>query len=198
MFGRKKDNQNVEQPVEAQPLPKGYTPPKGRKTPTRKEAQAANQRPLVPKDRKKARQIDRAERDRLWQLEQDALRTGDEKHLPRNHRGPQKRYLRDYIDARFCLAEGFIPAAIVMLVVSFFTTNPNFGHIASNIVLAIYIYMLVAFIDGLSACIRAVAFAKLKFDTMPKWSRMYAFLRCLYLRPLRIPKPQVKRNQFPS
>ena len=86
---------------------------KGRATPSRKAAEAARKRPLVPKDRKLAARQDReaakATRDREYQ----ALKTGDERYLPARDKGPERRWVRDYVDARRNLAEWFLPFALL-------------------------------------------------------------------------------------
>ena len=91
---------------------------KGRPTPKRKVAEAANKRPLVPDDRT-ARGEGRQARakQRRTRREYQAMQTGDEKHLPAKDRGPVRRYMRDFVDARWNLGEFFLPVAFVFLVV---------------------------------------------------------------------------------
>ena len=64
---------------------------KGRPTPTRKEREAANKRPIVVADRSEARRVNR-ERDRIERAKVNAgYAAGDERYLPMRDRGAQKR-----------------------------------------------------------------------------------------------------------
>ena len=44
-----------------------------------------------------------------------ALREGDERHLPPRDRGPVRKYVRDIVDSRRSVAEYFLPLALVIL-----------------------------------------------------------------------------------
>ena len=89
---------------------------KGRPTPRRSEAQARNARPLVPADRKAAQKLSReAQREERAKM-QSALLTGDERYLPLRDRGPQKRFVRDVVDARRNVGEYFLIIAGISLV----------------------------------------------------------------------------------
>ncbi len=67
---------------------------KGRPTPTRKAAEAARIRPLVPKDRKEAKRAARAARNARFEAEQRAMVTGEEKYLPARDKGRARRFVR--------------------------------------------------------------------------------------------------------
>src|SRR5919112_514458 len=47
-----------------------------------------------------------------------ALDTGDEKFLPLRDKGPQKRFARDYVDARFSIGEYLMFGALVFVIIS--------------------------------------------------------------------------------
>src|SRR3954454_3917605 len=76
---------------------------KGRPTPKRSVSQAANKRPLVPsgRDRKTAGRASREQLREQRMRQRQAMITGDERYLPARDAGPQRRYVRDYIDARW-------------------------------------------------------------------------------------------------
>ncbi|MCL2849987.1 MAG: DUF3043 domain-containing protein, partial [Micrococcales bacterium] len=103
---------------------------KGHATPSRKQAQAANRRPLVPKARakdattKQARAAQRAEARQQRDVEYRAMQTGDEANMPAQHRGPARRYLRDVVDCQRTLAEFFLPLALAMLLVAMVVSGP--------------------------------------------------------------------------
>jgi hypothetical protein len=150
---------------------------KGHATPTRKEREAANRRPLVAGDNKEARKASRA------------------KLLPIRDKGPQRRYIRDYVDARFSLGEVMIP---VMFAVILATLVPN-PTVQTALMLALYAFVVLVVADSLLLGWLVTRKLKAKFgdDRVEKGVRWYAAMRALQLRPLRLPKPQVKRGKYP-
>ena len=111
MIGRsKKADDAVVAPVEDAPA---QAPGKGRPTPTRKEAEAANKRPLVVDDRRSAAKRDRSQVKAQRDLEYQAMLSGDDRHMPARDRGPVKRFARDYVDSRLNIGSYFLPVALV-------------------------------------------------------------------------------------
>lgn len=195
MFGRKQDPPPVvEEPV-VEERPSG----KGRPTPTRKEAEARNKRPLVPSDRRTATREARARAREQRELEYQAMRTGDERHLPLRDRGPVRRYVRDSVDARWNLGEFFLPLAAVFLVVQL-TTAQFSASLAFLALLLLYVYILAAVVDAwiMWRGLKKRLVAKFGESALPRGLTMYAVLRVFQLRPSRLPKPQVKRGQRPD
>ena len=76
----KKRSQTPEPEPVAEPSPKPGG--KGRPTPRRKDQQAKNLHPVVPKDRAAAKREARAARDAAWERQNKAMVTGEEKYLP--------------------------------------------------------------------------------------------------------------------
>lgn len=175
---------------------------KGRPTPRRKEAEARNKRPLVPADRKAARraakQRDRQRRQEAWARQQKAMETGDERYLPPRDKGPVRRYARDYVDARWSIAELFLPIAVVLLVAMFFTTV--LPQIALYATVAMYGLLLLALADSLIMVqlLKRRLRARFDADRIPRWTGLYALSRSFQMRRLRMPKPQVARGQYPA
>lgn len=172
---------------------------KGRPTPTRAQAEAARRRPLVPEDRraaaKQARGKERAQRD----VEYQAMRTGDESKLPFRDRGPVKRYMRDFVDARWNVGEYFLFAAFLFLILTFFGRQAPELALAS--VLAMYLVVLIAIVDGFILWRQLKKRLKAKFSEDALNTRglaMYAVMRAFQIRRARLPKPQVKHGQYPS
>lgn len=198
MFGREKNP--VSQPVVA-PVADEAAPSdgKGRPTPKRKVAEAANKRPLVPEDRKaaqkSARAVQREERDKQYR----ALQTGDEAAMPAKDKGPVRRYVRDYVDARFTLGEVFLPVAAVFLVVQISFASLN-AVVAAIALFGLYFYVIAAIIDGwlLWRRLKKRLVAKFGEAKVVRGTAMYAVMRSFQLRPSRLPKPQVKRRQYPQ
>ena len=140
----KKRSQTPEPEPVAEPSPKPGG--KGRPTPRRKDQQAKNLHPVVPKDRQAAKREARAARDAAWKRQNEAMVTGDEKYLPSREKGPVKRYIRDYVDARISLGEFFMPLIFVLLIVSFGFSRilPHYPLVSFYTVLAMNGYLLLA------------------------------------------------------
>jgi hypothetical protein len=172
---------------------------KGRATPSRKEREAARRRPLVPADRKAARGADR---DRLREeraRQQAGLAAGDERYLPARDKGPQKKYVRDYVDARWSVGEFLVPIVVVLLLVTFLPFPADLrNQISSWVLIVVWCYFLLTVIDSLIMGARLVKRLRAKFGSAERGVRMYAAMRGIQLRPLRMPKPQAKRGQFPA
>ncbi|MFM1965106.1 MAG: hypothetical protein RL134_831 [Actinomycetota bacterium] len=195
MFGRK------QAPVETAPgTPENPETPgsgKGRPTPSRKEAEAARKQSLkLPKDPKAARKAAR-ERDREARAQQRAaLMAGDERALPARDRGPVKRYVRDFVDSRFTIAEYFIFVALAVLVLGFIP-NPVVQLAVSISWMALI--ALVAF-DEIFLLVRLSSALRKRFPDKAerKGALFYAALRTLQLRRFRLPPPRVRRGDTPE
>ncbi|HCX86196.1 MAG TPA: DUF3043 domain-containing protein [Micrococcales bacterium] len=169
---------------------------KGRPTPTRKEAEAKNRRPLVASagDPKAARAEQRKANAEARARMNEAMNTGDERYMPVQHKGVQRRYIRDYVDARFSIGELFIPAAILILVVAF--TQPV--AIQQYFTYAVWGLLALVILDGFVLNYILKGRLRAKFGTVERGIPFYAVMRSVQLRPLRMPKPQVKRRQYPE
>ena len=173
---------------------------KGRPTPKRKDAEAKNKRPLVPNDRKRARKAQREKYADLRREQQQALVSGDEDKMPVQHRGPVRRYLRDYVDARFSPGELFLPAAVVIIVVLLLgNLLPQYIELIMAAILATYALVLLAIVDAIVLGYRVRRKAREKFgaDKIQRGSVMYVVMRAFYFRRMRMPRPVVKRGQYP-
>jgi hypothetical protein len=170
---------------------------KGRATPTRRESELRNRRPLIgapppakgatKEERKAARTarqaVVRAERQRTRQ----AMASGDEKALPARDKGPARRFVRDYIDARRNLGEYFLPVALGSLAVGIL---PN-GRVASLVVL--YVMVVAIAIDSYLLRRRIQRLVTDKFgESAAVGTGTYALMRALQFRRGRMPKPQVQ------
>lgn len=172
---------------------------KGRPTLSRKEAEAANRRPLVVTDRraagKAARAKDREVRDREYQ----ALRSGDTAHLPLRDRGPVRQYIRDYVDARWSLGEYFLIVAVVLLVISILSGSNNLLMVIST--LGIYLLAIFVLVDTylMWRSVKRRLIAKFGEDRMERGLAMYAVSRTLQFRRWRLPRPtQARHGVYPD
>ena len=168
---------------------------KGAPTPTRAEREAARKRPLVPNDRKEAARQARQQAAESRERARVGMAAGDERYLPMRDRGPQKKYVRDYVDARFSIGEVLIPVMFLVIILTFIP-----GYEVQTIgIFALWGFFLVSVVDVviLGVVLRRKLAAKFGAEKVEK-VRWYAAMRALQLRPLRLPKPMVKRGQYPA
>lgn len=178
---------------EDQGIEKRPTEGKGHPTPKRRDQEAANRRPLISNDRKVAKQQNKqtvaAERARMRR----ALETGEEKYLPPRDKGPQRRYVRDYVDARWGVGEWLIIGVLVFLGLSFMP-SPQM-QMVSTIGMLTFVFFVV--FEGFWVGHQVKKRLESKFGAMEPGARWYAAMRTTQMRRMRLPKPQVKRGQFP-
>ncbi|MEU0663717.1 MULTISPECIES: DUF3043 domain-containing protein [Streptomyces] len=175
--------------------PRDPQAPKGRPTPKRSEAQTQRRRAqTVPTDRKEAMRRQREARRADLARQRQALASGDERYLPARDKGPVRRFVRDYVDSRFCVAEFFLPLAVVILILSSLP-NTQLKNIALLLWLAVIALIVV---DSVGIWLRLKKQLSTRFPDEPKRGAVaYGLMRTLQLRRLRLPKPQVKRGERP-
>jgi hypothetical protein len=169
---------------------------KNRPTPKRRDQEAARKRPLVVTDRKAAREVDRLKRREEQLKQRQAMVTGDDAHLPVRDKGPVRRYIRDYVDARWNVGEFILPVMLVVLALSFIR-NPI---IFATVSIGVYVLILVAVVDGviLWRGLKKKLVAKFGEDRLGRGQAMYAAMRAIQLRRARMPRPMVQRGQYPA
>lgn len=181
------------------------TAKKGRPTPSRKEAEARNQRPLVPADRKEAKAQAKAKRDEAFRREQEALATGDERYLPIRDKGPVRRMIRDFVDSRWTLSEFIVPGMLLFLVLmmilpSVMGSNAETGSkVLMAITFVFYGIVILSVIEGVITwqLLKRQIKATYPTETIPKGSWFYCYSRMVMARRWRSPKPQVARGEKP-
>lgn len=198
---KKKDA--AQEPVETEHKPEP-TAGKGHPTPKRRDAQAANLRPLVPADRKASAKAARNRIRERENMEYEAMQRGDINHMPKAERLPWRIYIRDYVDARFNIGEYFIPVAFIILIGSMLITtvvaNP---YVSMGLMVLMYAYLIAVIVDIV------VMWHKLKKKLIAKFgevavqkgsrSASYAWSRAIQMRRWRLPKPrEKKRGHFPE
>ena len=168
---------------------------KGRPTPKRRQAQARKARPLVGPQTKEARQAFRAEEAARRERVRAGMAAGDERYLPERDKGVQRRFIRDWVDARFSIGEILLPALFVVVIWSFLPISQAvYGSVA------MFAIMILVVIDTIFMNIFLQRRLRLKFgkDNIQKGFRWYAFSRATQMRIMRIPKPQVKHGHWPK
>jgi Protein of unknown function (DUF3043) len=165
------------------------TAAKGRPTPKRSEAERRRRPVNAPGDRKEANRQsrDRQRGDRARR--QQALAKGEQWALPVRDRGAVRALTRDYVDSRRRVSEFYMYGLVVLLAL-LFVRNAFVQSIVPLVVLAAVLVMLV---EGIFIGRRARALAE---ERLPGEStqgvRLYAAMRALQIRQLRMPKPRIK------
>ncbi|MFD7452257.1 DUF3043 domain-containing protein [Kitasatospora sp. NPDC059827] len=197
MFRRRSDDAAASATVLEDETPQARHPQakKGRPTPKRSEAEANRRtRVVVPKDRKEAsrqaRERMRGEREKQRQ----ALIDGDERHLPARDKGPVRKFARDYVDSRWSLAEFFLPAAVVILVLSIVKV-PALQLLSTLLFLLFFVLVILDFVR-LGLGLRKQLGERFAGQNT-RGVVAYGIMRTLQMRRLRLPKPQVRRGEKP-
>ncbi|KGN31784.1 membrane protein [Knoellia flava TL1] len=193
MFGRSRTTNEELAEQAASPVREGA---KNRPTPKRREQEAARRRPLVETDRKAARNADRAKRREQMAKQRQAMLTGDEAHLPARDKGPVKRFIRDYVDARWGIAEFMLPVMLVVLALSFIRQP------WAMLLVFILVYGLIAaaVVDTFLMWrrVRKKLTAKFGEDAVQRGDGFYTAMRAFQMRRTRMPRPTVARGDYPG
>jgi len=195
MFRRNKSAEpDVQTPVIDPDLPADQQP-KGKPTPSRKEAEAARKAALAGSDPKAARNATREARAKERDSARAALMSGDPKKLPARDAGPVKAYVRDYIDSRLSVGELFIPVAVAVLLLGFLHVDW-----VQLLLVYIWIFMLVGVVlDGFWIWFRLRKNIAEKFPNEdPSGATFYGIMRALQLRRFRLPPPRVGLGGKPA
>ncbi|MGW7075838.1 DUF3043 domain-containing protein [Streptomyces sp. NPDC054871] len=182
-------------PVTDSQQPRDPEAPKGRPTPKRSEAQTQRRSVAnTPVTRKEAAKRQRDARRVQMDKQRQALASGDERYLPARDKGPVRKFARDFVDSRFCIAEFFLPLAVIILVLSM-VRIPQL----QNIALLLWLFVIVLIIvDSVTTAVRLKKRLNERFPSESKKGAVaYALMRTLQMRRLRLPKPQVKRGERP-
>ncbi|WP_230205944.1 DUF3043 domain-containing protein [Actinomyces urinae] len=179
---------------------------KGRPTRSRKEAEAANRRPMIPKDRREAKRRRRERENALWERQQRAMETGDERYMPARDKGRIRRFTRDYVDARWTLAEFVLPMMLVLIIAMFsmiflarLTTPETAALVVQVVTYLTYGMLIFSVFESILINMQIKKITAQKWPNEP-WVRnwFYTFSRMIMLRRWRQPRPQVKRGEHPE
>lgn len=169
--------------------------PKGRPTPKR-NASTAQRRSVTNTQmtRKEAAKRQRDARRTDMQRQREALANGDERYLPARDKGRVRKLARDYVDSRICVAEWFLPAAVVILVLSMVRVGA-----LQSVALLCWLLLIVLIVgDSVRLAMGLKKRLAERFPEDPKKGAVaYALMRTLQMRRLRLPKPQVQRGERP-
>jgi len=151
---------------------------KGRPTPSRREAEAARRaRAKGPTDKKEAARLQRQRRAESSAKMREGMKTGDDRYLPARDKGPVRRFVRDQVDSRLCMAELLLPLLLLTQVSSSLWS----------------VTLLLVAVDTMFLVFKLRRELARRFpDRSTKGAVGYGVLRSLQLRWLRMPKAQVK------
>ncbi|MGI5449395.1 DUF3043 domain-containing protein [Streptomyces sp. CA-243310] len=175
--------------------PRDPQAPKGRPTPKRAVAQSQRKAVVASTGNRKEDAKRARERRRVEMAKQrEALANGDERYLPARDKGPVRRFVRDFVDSRFSVAEMFLPLAVIILVLSMVRVE-RLQSIALVLWMGVIVLIL---LDSVGMFIRLRKAVNERFPDEPKRGAVaYGLMRTLQMRRLRLPKPQVKRGERP-
>ncbi|GAA0961502.1 DUF3043 domain-containing protein [Frigoribacterium faeni] len=175
--------------------PESTTIGKGRPTPTRREREEANRRPLVATG-KEAQKAQRARLAEVRERQRVGMANGEEKFLPERDKGPQRRFIRDYVDARYSVGEAMIPIMVLVIVMSIIQV----AAIQMITLFVLWGFFLVAIVDCfvVGRLITTKLTEKYGAGNVQRGNKWYAAMRAMQMKPMRMPKPQVKRGQYPT
>lgn len=188
-------------PSQPEPEPQPVRPgSKGRPTRSRREAEAARRRPLVVTDRKEARRRDRERSQRERMNAQQALMTGDEKNMPIQHRGPERRLVRDVVDSRRNLAEIFFPVALAFMLVALVLPliRPDLYMVMSTgMIIVLWGGIIACVVDSVFLRKRLRAVLTERFGDVERGLVGYGIMRSIQIRRWRLPRPMIKHGEAP-
>ncbi len=166
---------------------------KGRPTPKRAEAEKRRRQPITaPANRKEAykrvRERQAAERARA----REGMARGEEKYLLKRDKGPVRRLARDYVDARRTVGSYMMYVLFAIIVISLLP----FAAAKLLVVFAPGLLLGVVLVEGMVLARGVKKLAAERYpDESTKGVGMYAAMRAMQIRRLRVPSPQVKPGQ---
>jgi hypothetical protein len=162
---------------------------KGRPTPKRSEAERRRRPVSAPGDRKAANKQyrDRQRQDRARR--QQGMQRGEQWAMPARDRGQVRALVRDYVDSRRRLSEFYMYGLLVLLVFLFIRN----ALVQSIVPVLVTVAVLIMLVEGIYIGRQARALAEKRLPgESTQGVRLYAAMRALQIRQLRMPKPRIK------
>ncbi|QIG42492.1 DUF3043 domain-containing protein [Nocardioides anomalus] len=166
---------------------------KGRPTPSRKEAEAARKAAAKPpRTRREQAAAQRGAKGESSARVRQGMRNGEEKYLLPRDKGPVRRFIRDFVDARFSFIELIIPLLVVTMILGYSGNSglASFGNalLFGSILLVVLDMLLLRY------RLRRQLAARFPDQTL-KGTTYYAVTRAMQMKFMRLPKPKVKIGQ---
>ncbi len=144
----------------------------------------------------------RAELNERRNRAQAGLAAGEEKYLPARDKGPQRRWVRDYVDASWQPAEFVMGVMVLVILISLLPPSLAIAGFAvagwAYLVMMAYLILAIGGMILLGMRVKRKVAAKFGSDRVERGLGWYAAMRSLQMRFMRLPKPQVKRGQYPG
>jgi hypothetical protein len=165
---------------------------KGRPTPTRKEAEAAAKARAKAAAGRSGAGSTRAARAESSKQVRQAMRNGDERYYPARDRGPERRFVRDFVDSRFSPIELVIPLLLVTMVLGY-SGNARLASIGNAVLL---VALLLVAMDMVLLRFRLHRELVRRFPGQSyKGLTYYAITRGIQMKFMRLPKAKVRIGQ---
>ena len=120
------------------------------------------------------------------------MRDGDERYYPARDRGPVRRFVRDFVDARFSLIELVIPLLLVTMILGY-SGNRQLAQWGNTLLLGTVVLVVMDIVFLRFRLRRELA---RRFPDQPlKGLTYYAVTRALQMKFMRLPKSQVRIGQ---
>jgi hypothetical protein len=125
--------------------------------------------------------------------QRQGMLAGDPRFLPARDQGPVRAFVRDFVDGRYTVAEYFIFMAVVVLLLGF-VNNPSIQQLVS---VGFFLMATLIVVDTSILIIQLTRRAKKEFPEKSdrRGIILYALMRTLQFRRLRMPKPRVQRGR---
>jgi hypothetical protein len=178
----------------AAPAPEPVKPGgKGRPTPKRSEAEKRRRQPITaPKNRKEAyRKVRERQAEDRTKIREGMAR-GDDKYLQKRDKGPVRRFARDYVDSRRTVGSYLMWAMFAVVLISLV---PSYAARALML-FAPPVLLGVVFVEGLFISQQVKRLAAERFpDEDRRGVGLYAALRAMQIRRMRIPNPRLRPGE---
>jgi hypothetical protein len=174
--------------------------PKGRPTPTRKEAEANRKATLTGTakpgaTKKETKALSREQMQEARAKSREAMLRGDQSALPARDKGPVKLYVRDFVDSRRTVAEFFVPIAVVVLLLGLLQSQQL--QVFATLVWFVIIILVVVDTSWWLYKLHSGLGSKFKDKADRKGVTFYAIMRALQIRKLRLPPTRFKAGGVP-
>nr|WP_244637078.1 DUF3043 domain-containing protein [Frigoribacterium sp. CFBP 13712] len=145
---------------------------------------------------KEAQKAQRARLAEVRERQRVGMANGEEKFLPERDKGPQRKFIRDYVDARYSVGEAMIPIMVLVIVMSIIQV----AAIQMITLFVLWGFFIVAVIDCLvvGRLVTSKLTEKYGAGNVQRGNKWYAAMRAMQMKPMRMPKPQIKRGQYPT
>jgi hypothetical protein len=167
---------------------------KGRPTPKRSEAEKLRRQPITapPKNRKEAYRKVRERQAEDRNAVRAGMARGEEKYLQKRDKGPVRRFARDYVDARRTFSPYVMWAMFGVVLLSLLPIL----IVKQVLLIAPPPLLAVSLLEAVTIGLRVRKLAAERFpDEEVRGVALYAILRAMQLRRMRIPNPQLRPGQ---